>query len=98
MQENFTPDSECPSRRCSMKGKLFLETRESKFVKYQEIKVQELSEDVPVGRIPRSLQVQIKGALTRCVGPGNVIEISGIFLPKPFTGYKVLFYLNSCMV
>ncbi|CAL6312563.1 unnamed protein product [Bathycoccus prasinos] len=61
MQENFTPDSECPSRRCSMKGKLFLETRESKFVKYQEIKVQELSEDVPVGRIPRSLQVQIKG-------------------------------------
>ena len=34
----------------------------------QEIKVQELSEDVPVGRIPRSLQVQIKGALTRCVG------------------------------
>lgn len=90
MQENFTPDSECPSRRCSMKGKLFLETRESKFVKYQEIKVQELSEDVPVGRIPRSLQVQIKGALTRCVGPGNVIEISGIFLPKPFTGYKAM--------
>jgi DNA replicative helicase MCM subunit Mcm2 (Cdc46/Mcm family) len=34
----------------------------------QEIKVQELSEDVPVGRIPRTLQVQIKGALTRYVG------------------------------
>ncbi|CAL6302156.1 unnamed protein product [Bathycoccus prasinos] len=57
---------------------------------FYEIKVQELSEDVPVGRIPRSLQVQIKGALTRCVGPGNVIEISGIFLPKPFTGYKAM--------
>jgi len=90
LQESFTPDSECPSRTCSKKGKLFLETRESKFVRYQEIKVQELSEDVPVGRIPRSLQVQIKGALTRCVGPGNVIEISGIFLPKAFTGYKAM--------
>lgn len=90
VRENFTPYSECPSRTCSMKGKLFLETRESKFVKYQEIKVQELSEDVPVGRIPRTLQVQIKGALTRYVGPGNIIEISGIFLPKPFTGYKAL--------
>lgn len=88
--EYFVPDSECPSRTCSSKGKLFLETRDSKFIKYQEVKVQELSEDVPVGHIPRSLHVQVKGALTRCIGPGNIIEISGIFLPKPFTGYKAM--------
>ena len=31
----------------------------------QEVKVQERSEDVPVGHIPRSLTVQVKGGLTR---------------------------------
>ena len=34
----------------------------------QEVKVQELSEDVPVGHIPRSLTVQVKGDLTRSLG------------------------------
>ena len=34
----------------------------------QEVKVQEMSEDVPVGHIPRSITVQVKGSLTRTVG------------------------------
>lgn len=76
-------------------GQLFLETRASKFIKYQassrseaigtkvldsltlhkfhilqEVKIQELSEDVPVGHIPRSLTVQVKGDLTRSSGWG----------------------------
>ena len=34
----------------------------------QEVKVQELSEDVPVGHIARSLTVQVKGDLTRSFG------------------------------
>lgn len=37
----------------------------------QEVKVQELSEDVPVGHIPRSLTVQVKGDLTRSLGSGS---------------------------
>ena len=32
--------------------------------------MQELSEDVPVGHIPRSLTVQVKGDLTRSLGWG----------------------------
>jgi len=31
----------------------------------QELRIQEMSEDVPVGRIPRSITAQIKGDLTR---------------------------------
>ena len=34
----------------------------------QEVKVQEMSEHVPVGQIPRSITVQVKGSLTRRVG------------------------------
>lgn len=92
--DNFNPIAGCPSRICSARGssepKIFLETRASKFVKYQEVRIQELPEDVPVGHIPRSLTVQVKGELTRSMGPGDRVEVTGVFLPKPHTGFKVL--------
>ena len=93
--DSFNPISKCPSSYCnSRRGgaqpQLFLETRASKFIKYQEVKVQEISEDVPVGHIPRSLTIQVKGDLTRSMGPGDVVSITGIFLPKPFTGFKAM--------
>mmetsp|Transcript_62855 Transcript_62855/g.152003 ORF Transcript_62855/g.152003 Transcript_62855/m.152003 type:complete len:724 (-) Transcript_62855:51-2222(-) len=87
--DTFNPIVKCPSMLCQS-GKLFLETRASKFVKCQEVRLQELSEDVPVGHIPRSLTVQVKGELTRSLGPGDVVNISGIFLPKPFIGCKAM--------
>uniref|UniRef100_A0A7S0NHS0 DNA replication licensing factor MCM7 n=3 Tax=Micromonas pusilla TaxID=38833 RepID=A0A7S0NHS0_MICPS len=89
--DNFNPINRCPSGACSLRaptGELFLETRASKFIKFQEVKVQERSEDVPVGHIPRSLTVQVKGGLTRTMRPGDVVDITGIFLPKPSTGFK----------
>ena len=94
--ETFNPIGKCPSSYCNNRRgaasspQLFLETRASKFIKYQEVKVQEMSEDVPVGHIPRSLTVQVKGDLTRSLGPGDVVNITGIFLPKPFTGFKAM--------
>mmetsp|Transcript_29073 Transcript_29073/g.71824 ORF Transcript_29073/g.71824 Transcript_29073/m.71824 type:complete len:727 (-) Transcript_29073:303-2483(-) len=92
--ETFNPIGKCPSGFCTNRvvpnGQLFLETRASKFIKYQEVRVQELSEDVPIGHIPRSLTVQVKGDLTRSLGPGDIVNITGIFLPKPFTGFKAM--------
>jgi len=35
---------------------------------HQEAKIQELSEDVPVGHTPRSVTVHLKGHLTRGLG------------------------------
>ena len=34
--------------------------------------------------------MQVKGDLTRSLGPGDVVNITGIFLPKPFTGFKAM--------
>jgi len=84
----FTPKQYCLSRKCESKAALFIETRASKFLKYQEIKVQELSEDVPIGHIPRAMTVSLKGEMTRCLSPGDMIDISGVFLPRFASGYK----------
>ncbi|GMY17041.1 DNA replication licensing factor MCM7 [Fagus crenata] len=89
----FMPLFECPSKRCDTnrtKGNLILQLRASKFLKFQEAKIQELAEHVPKGHIPRTMTVHLRGELTRKVSPGDVVELSGIFLPIPYTGFKAM--------
>lgn len=91
--KQFTPMTECPSVECKQnnsKGQLFLSTRASKFLPFQEIKIQEMADQVPVGHIPRMLTVHAHGTLTRQVNPGDVIDVAGIFLPTPYTGFKAI--------
>ena len=61
---------------------LQLQTRGSKFVKFQELKVQELPSQVPMGHVPRSLSVYCRGELTRQANPGDVVTVDGVFLPQ----------------
>ncbi|KAJ8623352.1 hypothetical protein MRB53_031881 [Persea americana] len=89
----FMPLFECPSGRCKTnkaKGNLILQLRASKFLKFQEAKIQELAEHVPKGHIPRTMTVHLRGELTRKVAPGDVVEISGVFLPIPYTGFRAM--------
>ncbi|CAK7348423.1 unnamed protein product [Dovyalis caffra] len=89
----FMPLFECPTTRCktnNTKGNLILQLRASKFLKFQEAKIQELAEHVPKGHIPRSMTVHFRGELTRKVAPGDVVELSGIFLPIPYTGFRAM--------
>lgn len=89
----FGPLTMCPSTDCKAnqtKGQLQPSSRASKFLPFQEIKVQELPEQVPIGQIPRSLTVSAYGTAVRKISPGDVVDISGIFLPTPYTGFKAM--------
>ena len=91
--KQFTPLVDCPSTDCknnNSKGQLFLSTRASKFLPFQEVKIQEMADQVPVGHIPRQLTIHCHGALARQISPGNVVDIAGIFLPTPYTGFKAI--------
>jgi DNA replication licensing factor MCM7 len=91
--KQFTPLQECPSEDCKnnkTKGQLFLSTRASKFLPFQEVKIQEMADQVPVGHIPRQLTIQCRGALVRKINPGDVVDVAGIFLPTPYTGFKAI--------
>lgn len=92
-KRTFTPIIECPSAQCSenqTKGQLFMSTRASKFSAFQECKIQELSDQVPIGHIPRTLTIHINGPLTRSMIPGDVVDVTGIYLPSPYTGFRAL--------
>lgn len=90
---SFMPQLMCPGADCNVNksgGRLFLQTRGSKFIKFQELKVQEHSDQVPVGNIPRSLTVLCRGEQTRRCQPGDHIAITGIFLPMLRHGFKAI--------
>ena len=93
---SFTPLAACPSSVCvgqpgpARRGHLVQQTRGSRFVKYQAVKLQELPAEVPVGSIPRSLSLRLYGQLCRSVKPGDEVKLSGIFLPTPYTGYRAI--------
>nr|UWK20591.1 DNA replication licensing factor [Trichoderma crystalligenum] len=91
--KQYGPLTMCPSSDCKKnqaKGQLHPSSRASKFLPFQEVKVQELAEQVPIGQIPRSLTVHCFGSLVRKINPGDVVDISGIFLPTPYTGFKAM--------
>ncbi|ANB13289.1 mini-chromosome maintenance complex protein 7 [Sugiyamaella lignohabitans] len=91
--KQFAPLVECPSAECKendSKGHLFMSSRASKFLPFQDVRIQELSEQVPIGHIPRSLSCHLNGELVRTVNPGDIVDIAGIFLPTPYTGFKAI--------
>jgi len=82
--EMYAPPKQCPSTQCSERkqsGKLRCNNRTSKFGKYQELRVQELSEHVPVGGVPRGMNVVLCGDLCRSCGPGDTITLCGVYTP-----------------
>lgn len=87
-KRNYTPLVECPSDECQRnrnKRPLLPQTRGSKFVKFQEIKLQESPEEVPQGNVPRSITVYAMGECTRLCQCGDKVSIHGIWLPLPNT-------------
>ncbi|XP_026081587.1 DNA replication licensing factor mcm7-like [Carassius auratus] len=91
---SFTPLIMCPSQECVTNksgGRLYLQTRGSKFVKFQELRISgacECSDQVPVGNIPRSMTIYARGENTRVAQPGDHVAISGIFLPLLRSGFR----------
>eukprot|EP00124_Ichthyophonus_hoferi_P000472 Ihof_evm2s18 gene=Ihof_evmTU2s18 len=45
---------------------------------------------VPVGHTPRAMSIYARGNATRQANPGDIVEITGIYLPKIEVGFKAL--------
>eukprot|EP00310_Coccolithus_braarudii_P013273 CAMPEP_0183353098 /NCGR_PEP_ID=MMETSP0164_2-20130417/32739_1 /TAXON_ID=221442 /ORGANISM="Coccolithus pelagicus ssp braarudi, Strain PLY182g" /LENGTH=732 /DNA_ID=CAMNT_0025525717 /DNA_START=72 /DNA_END=2270 /DNA_ORIENTATION=- len=89
-QSKFMPLFTCPVPNCCTNGRLQLQTRGSKFGQFQEIKIQEEADEVPTGHVPRLMTVHLTGELTRSCSAGDVVTVSGVFLPTVSTGFKQL--------
>lgn len=83
--KQFTPPSECNSEKCrtnKIKGNLVQNFAMSKFVPFQEIKIQETSEETPVGSVPRTFTLYARNNNVRQCIPGDIVNVTGTFLTK----------------
>ena len=71
-------------------GDLTLDCESCRFEKYQEVKVQEVPEEVPEGCTPRTLLIKVKGDLCRSVKQGDLVRVHGVYLPIRQTGMRAL--------
>lgn len=90
--KSFNPIVTMPEATPGANAKMDLQMqiRGSKFVKYQEARIQENPDEVPHGSTPRTMTVQLKGPLARVIKAGDAVTISGIFLPQPLTGKRAV--------
>lgn len=89
--KEFTPKVECPSFKCQknlVKGQLTLQIKQSKFIAYQDIKIQEPSDQVPIGHVPRTISLIARGPMTRQCAPGDIVTVTGVYLPTIESGYR----------
>jgi DNA replication licensing factor MCM7 len=89
--DSFMPVTECVTNVCKtnrVPGKIQLNHRTSKLVAYQEVRVQEPSRDVPMGSVPRSVTIILKGAMCHQLLPGEAVTVTGVYLPVKHTGFS----------
>lgn len=71
----------CIDKRCKAKAQsdFRLISKNSDFIDWQSIMIQEIPEDLPPGRIPRSVQAILTHDLVDTVRPGDRLKVMGIF-------------------
>ena len=84
-QRTYMPLISCESEQCRnnhSQGDIMQINRASKFLSFQEITIQEPTNEVPTGHVPRSLKISCFGSTTRKCAPGDMIIVTGVYLPR----------------
>ena len=93
----------CKIEKCgSMKWDMVV--KDTTFIDFQIVNIQELQNDIPTGKLPKMVGVFVIGKLVDMARIGDVIEISGIVraeiskeikLGIPVTSYQTRLYANN---
>ena len=84
-QRTYMPLLDCQSEICRNNrshGDIMQINRASKFLSFQEVTIQEPTNEVPTGHVPRSIKISCYGSTTRKCAPGDMIIVTGVYLPK----------------
>ena len=84
-QRTYMPLISCESEQCRnnhSQGDIMQINRASKFLSFQEITIQEPTNEVPTGHVPRSIKISSFGSTTRKCAPGDLIIVTGVYLPR----------------
>lgn len=87
----YTEPTQCPNQECGNRQGWRLDIRQSTFVDWQKVRVQENSSEIPTGSMPRTIDVILRGEIVdrakageKCIFTGTLIvvpDVSQLGLP-----------------
>ncbi|HMF32789.1 MAG TPA: LAGLIDADG family homing endonuclease [Candidatus Lokiarchaeia archaeon] len=75
--------AKCLNPGCNNKTHFILVSKDSKFIDWQSLHIQESTEALPAGRIPRAIQAILTHDLVDRARPGDHVKIMGIYRSIP---------------
>ena len=82
-QFQFTKPDRCTSESCPNRTKFTFRMKESQFADWQRIKMQENTNEIPAGSMPRSMDLILRNHLVEKVKPGDKIKAVGNLIVIP---------------
>lgn len=76
--------------KCPYCGKKDLRILDRKLIDFQKLIIQELTEEIPAGQIPRTIEVYVEDDLVDKAYPGNRVTVVGILKEKREKDYEEL--------
>lgn len=81
----YTEPTQCPNVTCGNREGWRLDIRQSTFVDWQKVRIQENSSEIPTGSMPRTMDVILRGEMVdrakageKCIFTGTVIVIPDV--------------------
>ncbi|KAF2273532.1 MCM-domain-containing protein [Westerdykella ornata] len=81
----YTEPTQCPNLQCMNREGWRLDIRQSTFVDWQKVRIQENSSEIPTGSMPRTMDVILRGEMVdrakageKCIFTGTVIVIPDV--------------------
>ena len=85
-QFKYSEPKRCPNQDCQQNKSWRLLVKKSQFVDWQKVRSQEISEDIPPGSMPRSIDVILRGDIVERAKPGENITFTGTLIVVPNVG------------
>lgn len=79
----YTEPTQCPNPTCGNRAGWNLDIRQSTFVDWQKVRVQENSSEIPTGSMPRTLDVILRGEIVDRAKAGEKCIFTGALIVVP---------------
>ncbi|KAK6544528.1 MCM DNA helicase complex subunit mcm6 [Orbilia ellipsospora] len=79
----YTEPTQCPNLTCGNRSGWRLDIRQSVFVDWQKVRIQENSAEIPTGSMPRTLDVILRGEIVERAKAGEKCVFTGTLIVVP---------------
>jgi DNA replication licensing factor MCM6 len=82
----YTEPTQCPNTTCQNRQAWRLDIRQSTFVDWQKVRIQENSSEIPTGSMPRTMDVILRGEMVDRAKAGEKCVFTGALIVVPDVG------------